>query len=74
MKNKRRLGTEEIFIDNDRTKKEREIQKKIAEMGKTEKNAKGRERERERAYQREYRHKNKTKGMRERENGREFKK
>lgn len=34
MQNKRRLGNKKIYIDNDRTKKEREIQKKIVAQAK----------------------------------------
>lgn len=34
MENKRRLGNKKIYIDNDRTKKEREIQKKIVAQAK----------------------------------------
>lgn len=34
MQNKRKLGDKKIYIDSDRTKKEREIQKQIVEQAK----------------------------------------
>lgn len=37
MENKKNLGEEEIYIENDRTKKKREIQRKIANIAKAEK-------------------------------------
>lgn len=36
MENKKNLGTEEIYIENDNTKKKREIQRKVAEIAKRE--------------------------------------